>query len=171
MSLRMCCISMLSFMCFPLQWWCHYICVLFQWYRLRVSPSSIDVITYVLYFEYISNVFPTPVVMSLHECCTILDKKKHHPPDSRREECCSMCGIMLDHSQSVQGKIADSRRSDLALCWSLVIEHDITCGTAFFSLRILGMDLFLARVVVADRIAYSSCIFYRFLVASLSCIL
>ena len=34
-----------------------------------------------------------------------------------------------------------------ALRWSHVIEHDITCGTAFFSPWISGMVLFLSRVV------------------------
>ena len=41
-----------------------------------------------------------------------------------------------------RAKVADSYGSDLALRWSLVIEHDITRGTAFFSPRISSMVLF-----------------------------
>ena len=53
-------------------------------------------------------------------------KKKNHPRDSRREEHCSTCDIMLDQARSAQGKVAESRRSDLPCAdraWSSMISH------------------------------------------------
>ena len=72
-------------------------------------------------------------------------KKKNHPRDSRREERCSTCDIMLDQARSAQGKSRGQWRIGLALCWSSLIEHDITRGTAFFSPRISMMVLFFVQ--------------------------
>ena len=75
-------------------------------------------------------------------------QKKNHPRDSWREERCSTCDIKLDQVRSAQGKSRGQSRIGLALRWSRLIEHDITCGTAFFSPRISMMVLFfLSRVV------------------------
>ena len=52
------------------------------------------------------------------------------------------CSITRDQRRA---KVADSRGSDLALAWSLVIEHDITRGTAFFSPRISRMVPFFVQ--------------------------
>ena len=52
------------------------------------------------------------------------------------------CSITCDKRRA---KVADSRGSDLAQRRSLVIEHDITRGTAFFSPRISRMVLFFVQ--------------------------
>ena len=69
-------------------------------------------------------------------------KKKNHHWDLRREERCSTCDIMLDQARSAQGKSDPRLSATFALRWSCLIEHDITCGTAFFSPRISMMVLF-----------------------------
>ena len=76
---------------------------------------------------------------------TTLAKKKNHHQDSRREERCSTCDIMLDQARSAQGKSRGQSRIELALRWSRLIEHDITCETAFFSPRISMMVLFFGQ--------------------------
>ena len=87
-----------------------------------------------------------------HTICTTLDKKKNHPRDSRREERCSTCDIMLDQARSAQGKSRGQSQIWLALCWSRLIEHDITRGTAFFSPRISMMVLFFVQGIVHSLI-------------------
>ena len=80
-------------------------------------------------------------------CLVLPWTKKNHPRDSQQEERCSTWDIMLDQARSARGKSRGQSRIRPCPRWSLVIEHDITHGTAFFSPRISRMVLFLSRVV------------------------
>ena len=69
-------------------------------------------------------------------------QKKNYPRDSRREERCSILRYHARWRTSNAGQSHPRLSATFALRWSRLIEHDITRGTAFFSLRISRMVFF-----------------------------